>query len=515
MQVTSKPRTFSYAKRIAMLFLSVAVWAQEPMPVQPIDLASHRIGKPGLIHSGTRFGFREQDYVGLKVIVDAQGNVESAHAVNGPREFFRQAEALEAKRNFKPFQKGGAPVRASFEDTVSILPPEQWTEPRVPFPDVRDWNTLRMTLDRENCQGPCFLYSVEVDGNGEVQFNGSMGMLTPGHHRSRISQQAVHELLASFRRADYFSLKDVYFYPITDAQRFTTSIKVDGQRKSVTDYVGLRAGLPEVVKELEEAFDKISGTEKWVKGNDFTLPSLLAERWNFRADTEENRTLFVNTMAYGPKQLTDFCLALPALPGTLLSSSLEGAVQGGRVLLVRRLIEKGADPRTSPNSIYKRALLIQAVGSGKAEMVQEILKFHPDVNAVDSTGETALRLLLNMSFRSSDTQAILALLIATGADVNAIGPNGTTPIFQACYHGAEIVRLLAKAGANLNARNWKDETPLMSCSDQGSLKAMIDAGADLTFRNRDGLTAAELARKEGLSQKAELLELAMRHKNRR
>jgi hypothetical protein len=139
-QETPKAHTFPYASGIAMLFLSVAVSAQEPMSVQPIDLATHRIGKPGLIHSGTRFGFREQDYVSLKVIVDARGNIESAHAVNGPRKFFREAEAIETKRKFKPFEKDGSAVRATFEDTVSIVPVEQWSEPRVPFPKVKDWS---------------------------------------------------------------------------------------------------------------------------------------------------------------------------------------------------------------------------------------------------------------------------------------------------------------------------------------------------------------------------------------
>jgi hypothetical protein len=107
---------------IVMLVLSGVL--PEAVPMRPIDVFDHRTGKLGVIHSSTGFGIGERD-VTLKVIVDAQGNVESARAVDGPSEFFRDAEKLEAERKFKPFDKGGAAVRAIFEDAVSIVPPER------------------------------------------------------------------------------------------------------------------------------------------------------------------------------------------------------------------------------------------------------------------------------------------------------------------------------------------------------------------------------------------------------
>lgn len=136
-------------------------------------------------------------------------------------------------------------------------------------------------------------------------------MLTPGRHRGQISEQAVRDLVTAFRTADYFSLKDGYTYPITDNEKFRTWIEFDGRRKSVTDYVGILVGLPEVVKQLEGSFDDIAGTEKWVKGNRQTAPSLVAEGWDFRTDTEQNRQLFANAVIHGPAELIALCLGQP------------------------------------------------------------------------------------------------------------------------------------------------------------------------------------------------------------
>jgi hypothetical protein len=51
----------------------------------------------------------------------------------------------------------------------------------------------------------------------------------------------------------------------------------------------------------------------------------------------------------------------------------------------------------------------------------------------------------------------------------------------------------------------------MSCFNDISLQAMIDAGADLTILSPAGLTAAQ-PRKMGVNEKADLLESAMKHR---
>jgi hypothetical protein len=179
--------------------------------------------------------------------------------LDGPEEFREEAERIEMRRRFKPFERDGTPVRATFTDYVAIVPPEEWASPRVPFPAIQDWSTLRIRLQRTACYGTCPGYSVELRGDGEVLFEGEGNVLIVGRHRGRISKEALAGLVADFRDANYFSVKDEYVSMTTDLPTFTTSIEFDGRRRAVKDYDGYRAGIPEAAARLESKIDQAGG----------------------------------------------------------------------------------------------------------------------------------------------------------------------------------------------------------------------------------------------------------------
>ena len=58
-------------------------------------------------------------------------------------------------------------------------------------------------------------------------------------------------MLAAFRRADFFSLRDAYVGPITDSERYVVSIEFDGRKKTVDEYAGFWAGKPDALDALE------------------------------------------------------------------------------------------------------------------------------------------------------------------------------------------------------------------------------------------------------------------------
>src|ERR1700747_3105350 len=90
-------------------------------------------------------------------------------------------------------------ITASFAQTGSDT---------VPFPDVKDLATVKITLIRTRCFGTCPIYQVEVDGSGAVVFHGGDFVLVPGRHTAHVSEASVRALLEAFQRADYFSAKD-------------------------------------------------------------------------------------------------------------------------------------------------------------------------------------------------------------------------------------------------------------------------------------------------------------------
>jgi ankyrin repeat protein len=414
----------------------------------------------------------------------------------------------------------------------------QWASRRVPFPAIRDWNSLRIRLTRTGCYGFCPEYSVEIRGTGEVLFDGKQNVLMLGHHRGRISAAALGGLLAAFRSADYFSLKDEYVAMVTDNSTTTTSIEFDGHKKSLKDYVGFAAGMPEIVTELENKIDQLAGVDKWIRETPQTAPSLLAEHWDFQAGTPENENLFAHVIQWKAKSVLDLFLQhgaptaeelptalaaaarvgnLPlvsrftrdagALPEPTLACILDLAAESGNLPTVRLLIASGAKVN-GPYCKGGGSPLIDAGLSGNPAVVDELFKYHPDVNAKGPIGDTALSAFLGRSLFQSHARRIVARLIKAGADVNVrSGPEDETPIFHACELPG-VAPLLIKAGADLNARDDLQQTPLMSCTDPDYLKALLAAGADPTLRDSLGKTAADEALESGDKAAAALLEAA-------
>ena len=109
--------------------------------------------------------------VSLKVIVSAEGAVESVTHLDGPRYALEKAAAAEKRLRFGPFMREGKAVRATFRDAVSIYPEERWGN-RQTFPAIRDWKTVSLTMERRIwCDQPrCVSYTIRISGEGAVLF---------------------------------------------------------------------------------------------------------------------------------------------------------------------------------------------------------------------------------------------------------------------------------------------------------------------------------------------------------
>ena len=223
------------------------------------ETAEHRIGDRGPIY--TNLG-HEHFAAAFEVVVGTDGKAVSAQTSDG---FIGDLTLLCKTWRYKPFERNGQPVAARVRESVTILPIRELTEVHVPFPEIHDWNSLRITLIRSGCYGMCSTYELEIHGDGTVLYDGQAYVGTTGKQKARISHASLVKLVDAFRRVDYFSLAAGYASGVTDMPTYVTSISFDGMSKSVLDYVGREAGMPRGVSDVELAIDRLSGASNWIK----------------------------------------------------------------------------------------------------------------------------------------------------------------------------------------------------------------------------------------------------------
>src|SRR5262249_44669244 len=100
---------------------------------------------------------------------------------------------------------------------------------------------------------------------------------------------------------------------------------------------------------------------------------------------------------------------------------------------------------------------------------------------------------------------VVQLLLTHGADPNAMGSNHETPIFmavdprrrpKATQEREQILRLLIRAGAEVNRKSRDGNTPLteaVELGEPGSVRILLEAGADVRATNRYGASPLRLA----------------------
>ena len=109
-----------------------------------------------------------------------------------------------------------------------------------------------------------------------------------------------------------------------------------------------------------------------------------------------------------------------------------------------------------------------------------------DCNQRDRNGRTAL----HRAAEQGCLALLFALLISAGANLNATDNQDDTPLLLACKKGMlEMATMLKDAGAAINVANKGGDTPLLAAVAAGNLelvKLLVRAGANLAARNKKG-----------------------------
>ena len=143
---------------------------------------------------------------------------------------------------------------------VSLLAGCAPVEAPGPNPDTQ----VRITLTRTVCFGFCPAYTVSITGDGDVYYVGQSFVNVVGEQHATISRDDVSALVARFDAAHFESLRDAYRAQVTDLPTYTLALERNGRSKTVVDYGGLSAGMPQAVRDLQDEVDRVAGTARWV-----------------------------------------------------------------------------------------------------------------------------------------------------------------------------------------------------------------------------------------------------------
>ncbi len=167
-------------------------------------------------------------------------------------------------------------------------------------------------------------------------------------------------------------------------------------------------------------------------------------------------------------------------------------VRVGRLEFVQLFLSAGMSPEIQENGFTP---LLEAARRGRSEIALGLIEEGAGLNAKDPFGVTAL--MFSLIAGSTD---VALKLIEKGADVNIRDVDGRTALVEALTSEnevpPEIVEALVRRGADVNVRLAGGLTPLMiaASGDPRIVRILAGAGADVQARDDSGASALERAK---------------------
>lgn len=223
---------------------------------------------------------------------------------------------------------------------------------------------------------------------------------------------------------------------------------------------------------------------------------------------------------------------------------------------VRLLLDHGANVNIAAKT-GRTALFVAAMSEPSAAIAKMLIAKGADVKARDAFGNT----MVNAAAVGNDLET-LRIMVDAGVEVDAGGATGVTPLIFASYHGnlaavklllskganvnavarqpatfpvepprsgpialgritpllaaipshPEVAKALLDAGADVNAKDVRNMTPLMIAvatdyQDPALIRLLLERGADASARSGAAETARDWARKTGAPHALELLKV--------
>ncbi len=194
-------------------------------------------------------------------------------------------------------------------------------------------------------------------------------------------------------------------------------------------------------------------------------------------------------------------------------TSLMYACDTRQVNIVELLLERGANVNIEDNE-GKTSILYAMNSLGRIcylaapdtailnsrKIIKTLIEYHADVNAVDSKGNTVLRIAIEKcpeeNWHSGSFYKIMELFKSTVINLEHRDRLGNTPLFYAIQqdNSAAFCWLISQR-ANINAQNNKGETPLhfsLKREITFFIHRLLDVGADVYIKNYEGMSFSEV-----------------------
>ena len=310
-----------------------------------------------------------------------------------------------------------------------------------------------LELSRSGCYGSCPSYSVRVNADGTVVWDGSRFVVALGHQAGRIDPSAARGLIEHFRTREFWSLCRDYSRPITDNPTVTVAVTIAGRTRVVSDYAD-SAPLAEQKREL--LIDEISNSHFWRHGDPAGEPIIR-----------------ISTDAYLPK---------PGITPLIRAASRADVVE------LTRLI--GTRVNVNETDASGWSALMYAAAGGHSESVRLLLHAGAKPNHVSMRGDTPLIASASQGRWDAD-------LVRAGAKVNWQNEEGQTALmFLAARAAADEIRQALKADANVTLKDSKGRTAVdylhqASCG-KSPISDPVTIGLIITYRTCNALNAGEV-----------------------
>lgn len=411
--------------------------------------------------------------------------------------------------HYRPFVRDGEPVRAVVREHIYE---QSLRENFEALPDA-PLDQVTISLARSGCFGTCPSYTVEIHGDGAVEYVGRGHVDVTGRHAYRIPQQDVAALVENARRKGIWGMSGSYRAPITDNPTYELSLQFGREFRVIEDYVGAMVGMSKAVSEFEDEVDRVGRTAEWTQLSMRAVDQLQSEEFDFRS--KEAADLLVRAIANKEGNDERAMLKLIELGAPLVGGDLSGqmgmttsdtaainqALLHHRESLVEPLLSHGVlDTNGKPDQQKVDAAFRAAIRGGRLALVEKLwsqtaFKQNPSLffEDVEGDGEASIRkqspvtLLLSRPYGDRGWQGleITRWLVGKGCDLKARAANGDTLLHIAVdADDIDFVRYLLAQGLEVSAPGAYDLPALGSAQDEEIALLLLQSGSDWQMDDR-------------------------------